>query len=115
MRKLARTGAAALMLTCMAGNVLAATTEAAGCARPEDMTAIKAAAVQQKLMVAALSCNANSALQQIRHGLSEGTADLRPGAAEFLSPFERQDRDGRIITPSRRVLPTPRRCRALAT
>lgn len=56
MRKSVKTGAAALMLTCMAGNVWAAT--AAGCARPEDMTAIKAAAVQQRLMVAALSCDA---------------------------------------------------------
>jgi hypothetical protein len=58
MRKFAKTGVTALMLTCMAGNVWAATTNAAGCARPEDMTAIKAAAVQQRLMVAALSCNA---------------------------------------------------------
>lgn len=56
MRKCLRTGAAVLMLTCMGGNVWAAT--AAGCARPEDMTAIKAAAVQQRLMVAALSCDA---------------------------------------------------------
>jgi hypothetical protein len=58
MRKFAKYGVTALMLSCMAGNVWAATTEAAGCARPDDMTAIKAAAVQQKLMVAALSCNA---------------------------------------------------------
>ena len=56
MRKSVKTGAAALMLTCMAGNVWAAT--ANGCARPEDMNAIKAAAVQQRLMVAALSCDA---------------------------------------------------------
>ncbi len=56
MRKIVKTGAAALMLSCMAGQVLAAT--AAGCARPADMTAIKAAAVQQRLMVAALSCDA---------------------------------------------------------
>jgi len=56
MRKLVRTGAAALMLTGMAGNVMAATQ--AGCARPEDMTAVKAAAIQQRLMVAALSCDA---------------------------------------------------------
>ena len=59
MRKIMKTGAAALMLTCMAGNVWAATAAAAsGCARPDDMTALKAAAIQQKLMVAALSCNA---------------------------------------------------------
>jgi len=56
MRKLMKTSAAALMLTCMAGNVWAATE--AGCARPEDMSAVKVAAIQQRLMVAALSCNA---------------------------------------------------------
>src|SRR5438105_5870941 len=56
MRKIVRTGAAALMLTAMAGNALAATQGA--CVRPDDMTAIKTAAVQQRLMVAALSCDA---------------------------------------------------------
>jgi hypothetical protein len=56
MRKSLKTGAAVLMLTCMAGNVSAAT--ANGCARPEDLSAVKAAAVQQRLMVAALSCDA---------------------------------------------------------
>jgi hypothetical protein len=56
MRKIARTGAAALMLASMTGNVMAATQ--AGCARPEDMSAVKAAAIQQRLMVAALSCDA---------------------------------------------------------
>ncbi|HXJ01633.1 MAG TPA: hypothetical protein VNH44_10440 [Micropepsaceae bacterium] len=56
MRRSLKTGAAALMLTCMAGNVWAAT--ATGCARPEDMSAVKTAAMQQRLMVAALSCDA---------------------------------------------------------
>jgi hypothetical protein len=56
MRKITKTGAAALMLTCMAGNVMAATQ--VGCAKPEDMTAVKTAAIQQRLMVAALSCDA---------------------------------------------------------
>ena len=56
MRKLMKSGAAALMLTCMAGNVWAAT--AADCARPEELSAVKTAAIQQRLMVAALSCNA---------------------------------------------------------
>jgi hypothetical protein len=58
MRKLLRTGAAVAMLCAMGGNVLAATAGAAGCARPDEFTALKAAAVQQKLMVAALSCHA---------------------------------------------------------
>jgi phosphate-selective porin len=58
MRKIVKTGAAALMLTCMAGNVWAAAATAAGCARPVDMSALQTAAKQQRLMVAALSCNA---------------------------------------------------------
>jgi phosphate-selective porin len=56
MRKIVKTGAAALMLTCMAGNVLAAAATASGCARPAEINALKTAAMQQRLMVAALSC-----------------------------------------------------------
>jgi hypothetical protein len=56
MRKIVKTGAAVLMLACMAENAVAAT--ATGCAQPDDMSAVKTAAVQQRLMVAALSCNA---------------------------------------------------------
>jgi hypothetical protein len=59
MRKALKAAAAVLMLTSMAGNVTAAfAASSAGCARPEDMSAVKAAAVQQRLMVAALSCDA---------------------------------------------------------
>jgi hypothetical protein len=54
MRKLARTCSVALMLNCMAGNVMAATQ--VGCIRPDEMVAIKAA-IQQRLILAALSCN----------------------------------------------------------
>lgn len=54
MHQIVKTGTAILMFTCIAGNALAA----AGCARPEDMHALKSAAIQQRLMVAALSCNA---------------------------------------------------------
>lgn len=56
MRKLANKTAAVLMLTCMSGNVMAATQ--AGCARPNELAAVKTAAIQQRLMVAALSCDA---------------------------------------------------------
>ena len=56
MWKLAKTGAVALMLCGMTGNVMAATQ--AGCARPNEMAAVKTAAIQQRLMVAALSCDA---------------------------------------------------------
>jgi hypothetical protein len=55
MHKITKTCAAALALTAMAGQAVAATN---GCANPNDLSAIKAAAVQQRLMVAALSCNA---------------------------------------------------------
>src|SRR5215471_16655874 len=48
----------ALMLICMGGNVWAATANSAGCANSEDMFAVRAAAVQQRLMVAAFSCQA---------------------------------------------------------
>jgi len=56
MRKIVKTCAAALMLTCMGGNVWAAAATASGCARPADMNALRTAAMQQRLMVAALSC-----------------------------------------------------------
>jgi hypothetical protein len=45
------------MLTCMGGDVLAATANFVSCANP-NMLAVRAAAVQQRLMVAAFSCNA---------------------------------------------------------
>lgn len=56
MRKVVKVSAAALMLTCMGGNVWAAAATASGCARPADLNALKTAAMQQRLMVAALSC-----------------------------------------------------------
>ena len=46
-------GAAALALSLMAGNAWAA----ASCARPQDMRALQTAALQQQLMVAALTCH----------------------------------------------------------
>jgi hypothetical protein len=58
MRKILKTGAAALMLTTMLADICAASEPAAGCANPADMYAVRAAAIQQNLMVAALSCHA---------------------------------------------------------
>jgi hypothetical protein len=58
MRKILKTGAAALMLTSMIANVCAAAERGAGCANPADMFAVRTAAIQQNLMVAALSCHA---------------------------------------------------------
>src|SRR5262245_44237189 len=64
MRKIVKTGAAALMLTCMGGNVWAAAATASGCARPADMNALRTAAMQQRLMVAALSCGESQSYNQ---------------------------------------------------
>ena len=64
MRKMVKTGAAALMLVCMGGNVYAAAATASGCARPADMNALKTAAMQQRLMVAALSCGESQSYNQ---------------------------------------------------
>jgi hypothetical protein len=58
MRRILKTSATALMLTCTGGNVWAATVNSAGCASSEEMFAVRAAAVQQRLMVAAFSCHA---------------------------------------------------------
>ncbi|HVV64630.1 MAG TPA: hypothetical protein VHC42_04125 [Rhizomicrobium sp.] len=52
MKTMFKTGAAALALLSMADQ-----SWAAGCARPEEAIALKAAAMQQELMVAALYCN----------------------------------------------------------
>ena len=56
MRKIVKVSAAALMITCMGGNVYAAAATASGCARPTELNALRTAAMQQRLMVAALSC-----------------------------------------------------------
>lgn len=58
MNRTLKTSAAALMLTSILANVCAAAERSAGCANPADMYAVRAAAVQQNLMVAALSCHA---------------------------------------------------------
>ena len=51
-----KTALAALMLTCVCVNTRAEA--AAACANPQDISAVRAAAIQQRLMVAALSCHA---------------------------------------------------------
>ena len=58
MRKIVKTGAAALILTSMCADMCAAAEQSAGCAYPADMYAVRATAIQQNLMVAALSCHA---------------------------------------------------------
>jgi hypothetical protein len=46
------------MVTCISANAWGATVNSSGCANPEDISAVRAAAVQQRLMVAAFSCQA---------------------------------------------------------
>jgi len=57
MCKILRCTAMALMLTSMGGEALAAVSPS-GCVRSDDVFALRAAAVQQRLMVAAFSCQA---------------------------------------------------------
>jgi len=52
------------MLVCMGSNVYAAAATASGCARPADMNALRTAAMQQRLMVAALSCGESQSYNQ---------------------------------------------------
>ena len=79
MRKFMKTGAMALMFCGMAGNVMAATQT--GCARPNEMAAVKTAAIQQRLMVAALSCDAaklyNSFVSTYQKDLQASDRDLQ--------------------------------------
>jgi len=78
------------MITCMAGHVWAATASL-GCAASDDLTAVKAAAVHQRLMVAALSCDAvqlsTSSSRPIKRSCR---LQIAPG--EFLPALERQNR-----------------------
>lgn len=64
MRKIVKTSAAALMIACMGGNAWAAAATASGCARPADLNALRTAAMQQRLMVAALSCGESQSYNQ---------------------------------------------------
>jgi hypothetical protein len=57
LRKFFRCGAIIVMVLTSSGQALAAV-NALGCTREEDVYALRAAAVQQRLMVAALSCQA---------------------------------------------------------
>src|SRR5258705_7684565 len=70
-------GAAALVFTCMIGTAWAQNT----CVRPQDMVALQTATVQQRFMVAALTCDAadlyNSFVRTYRGDLQKSDAALR--------------------------------------
>ena len=116
MRGLLKTGAVALMLTCIGGNVVAQTAGLARCATAEDMFAIRAAAVQQRLMVAALSCRATNLYQQFvgnyRKSLIDSDTALQnfflrlnaqTGTADFHA-FKTHLANAAAIQPSRDAL-----------
>ncbi len=72
-----KAGVAALALMCLTTNAWAAN----ACARPQDVMALRTAAVQQKLMVAALSCDAitlyNDFILTYQGDLQESDRNLR--------------------------------------
>jgi len=116
MRGFLRTGAIALMLACIGGNAVAEAAGLARCATAEDMFAIRAAAVQQKLMVAALSCRATKPYQQFvsdyRQSLMDSDSALqnffrrlneRTGTADYHS-FKTHLANAAAILPSRDAL-----------
>ncbi len=80
MRTMLKTGATALMLTSMVTNLCAAAERSAACANAADLYAVRAAAVQQSLMVAALTCHAvpeyNSFVMRYRSGLQASDHQL---------------------------------------
>src|SRR6185295_11035621 len=56
MRRSLKIGTAVLTLLSASGNTWASAANSSGCATPDDRFALQAAAVQQKLMVAAFTC-----------------------------------------------------------
>lgn len=58
MRRSLKIGTAVLILVSASGNTWASAANSSGCATPDDLFALQAAAVQQKLVVAAFTCQA---------------------------------------------------------
>lgn len=81
-----KTGVAALALCMLTGNAWAA----ASCARPQDVTALQVAALQQQLMVAAFSCN--NAADYNRFVISH-RRELQESDRALMGFFLRQDAD----------------------
>jgi hypothetical protein len=72
----------------MGGNVWAAAATASGCARPADMNALKTAAMQQRLMVAALSCGET---QSYNNFVRSYQTELQASDKALQSYFRRVD------------------------
>jgi hypothetical protein len=86
MRSSLKIRAAAVMLACMTGNVWASAAEAASCANPIEMRAVRTAAVQQRLMVAALTCHA---IPQYNRFVTTYQAELQQSDRQLQDFFRR--------------------------
>lgn len=86
MRTTLKTGAAVLMLACMAGNLGVDAAQAATCANSNEMRAVRAAAVQQRLMVAAFTCRA---IAQYNKFVTAYQTDLQQSDRQLQDFFRR--------------------------
>lgn len=84
MRSVWKTGATALALLGMTGQVMAAGI----CARPQEAMALKTAAMQQEMMVAALYCND---VKPYNHFVLSHQHELQESDATLMSYFKRAD------------------------
>lgn len=78
-----KAGTAALALSLLAGNAWAAS-----CARPQDVTALRTAALQQQLMVAALACHDSAAYNRF---VTSYQGELQKSDRALMNFFVRQD------------------------
>ena len=79
-----KTGFAALALALLSGSAWAA----ASCARPQDVTALRTAALQQHLMVAALTCHDTAAYNRF---VTSHQSELRDSDKALMDYFHRHD------------------------
>jgi len=84
MRSVWKTGATALALFGMTGQVMAAGI----CARPQEAMALKTAAMQQEMMVAALYCND---VKPYNHFVLSHQHELQESDAMLMAYFKRAD------------------------
>ena len=83
MGRMVKAGALSLAGVLMAGNALAASSK---CAKPDEVTAIQVSAVQQELMVAALTCDQITNFNAFQTGFG---AELRASDATLHKMFKR--------------------------
>lgn len=84
MPRVLRHCALALMLTASSANAALAASDFARCASPGDMLAVRAAAVQQTLMVAAISCRATKPYQDFVMGYRQQLQDSDVALQNFF-------------------------------